>query len=237
MNVGGVIPAAYLDDLTSRAAVRMTFGETSFLGLAPISTSSAPHGHQAAWWSTYTGECSPEMRKTTNRPSDPVLRSLMRERHGRWADPTIQLIVADLVDDGRYDASARVEKVTIDLHTPTWVVPKLPQWSRGRFVLVGDAAHALPSASGQGVSQAFGDAAALSLFLAGAVKRASESKVLSNEGLAQVMTRYKCLRKLRVERILDEALQMQVNKKKMGWLEETIMICILWALIRFGGGK
>ena len=59
---------------------------------------------------------------------------------------------------------------------------------------------------------------------------------LSNEILAQVMKRDECWRRLRVERILDEALQMQAKKKEVGCLEETLMIFILWALVRFGGG-
>ncbi|TPR01049.1 Integral peroxisomal membrane peroxin family protein [Aspergillus niger] len=44
---------------------------------------------------------------------------------------------------------------------PTWTSPPLPTWEREGVVLVGDAAHALPSTSGQGASQALEDVEAL----------------------------------------------------------------------------
>ncbi|KAJ5795838.1 Monooxygenase FAD-binding [Penicillium psychrosexuale] len=48
---------------------------------------------------------------------------------------------------------------------PIWTLP-LPTWERDGVVLVGDAAHVLPSSSGQCSSQALEDVEAFVLFLA-----------------------------------------------------------------------
>lgn len=50
---------------------------------------------------------------------------------------------------------------------PFYVIPKLPSWSseHRRVLLVGDAAHALPPSSGQGISQAVEDVVMLALLL------------------------------------------------------------------------
>jgi len=50
---------------------------------------------------------------------------------------------------------------------PFYVIPKLPSWSSDarRVLLVGDAAHALPPSSGQGISQAVEDVVMLALLL------------------------------------------------------------------------
>lgn len=52
------------------------------------------------------------------------------------------------------------------LRTPTFDVPHLARWSRGRALLIGDAAHAMSSAGGQGVSMALEDAVVLARALA-----------------------------------------------------------------------
>ena len=235
MNIGGFFPLSYMEFEKARAPVRMTFGSGGFVGLTPVSTSSAPSIKTAVWWSTYTDDPSEEMRKTTNNPSDPALPALMEDRHRNWVDPTIQRILADVTGTS---SQLGAERATLDLHTPTWILPKLPRWSRGRIVLVGDAAHTLPSSSGQGVSQAFEDAAALALLLCAALSKSSNIDESLDENVVKtVCSAYEQLRKPRVERMLDEALRMQSRKKKLGWWEETLMFAILWILVRVGGGS
>jgi 2-polyprenyl-6-methoxyphenol hydroxylase-like FAD-dependent oxidoreductase len=52
---------------------------------------------------------------------------------------------------------------------PFYVIPNLPSWisadGKGRFTLVGDAAHAIPPSAGQGLNQCFEDVYTLSLVL------------------------------------------------------------------------
>jgi len=61
----------------------------------------------------------------------------------------------------------RVIAATTDFFAwPTFRLPELPAWHRGRVVLVGDAAHALPPNGGQGVSQALEDVVCLARVVA-----------------------------------------------------------------------
>jgi len=54
----------------------------------------------------------------------------------------------------------------IDTVYPIFYMPDLPTWGRDGCVLVGDAAHAMTPATGQGGSQAFEDGLTLGLLLA-----------------------------------------------------------------------
>jgi len=54
----------------------------------------------------------------------------------------------------------------IDTVYPIFYMPDLPSWGRDGCVLVGDAAHAMTPATGQGGSQAFEDGLTLGLLLA-----------------------------------------------------------------------
>ncbi|HVW40604.1 MAG TPA: NAD(P)/FAD-dependent oxidoreductase [Amycolatopsis sp.] len=69
-------------------------------------------------------------------------------------------------------------------------LPTIPQWSRGRIVLVGDAAHATSPSSGQGVSQAVESAVQLARCL---------RDVPSS---ADAFAAYEDLRRARVERVI-----------------------------------
>ncbi|MFI9009037.1 FAD-dependent oxidoreductase [Actinosynnema sp. NPDC053489] len=71
-------------------------------------------------------------------------------------------------------------------------VPGVPRWSRGRLVLVGDAAHATSPSSGQGASLAFESAVQLARCL----------RDLPHE---EAFRAYESLRRDRVERIIAQA--------------------------------
>jgi salicylate hydroxylase len=63
------------------------------------------------------------------------------------------------------------EMLTTVPQSPRWglfTLPPLPRWSRGRVVLLGDAAHAMLPHQGQGANQAIEDAAVLAAELDGA---------------------------------------------------------------------
>ena len=234
MNVGGSLPLSCLaPDRSLQCSVTMTFGSTGFFGLTPVSAT------EAGWWATYTDTSNERLRKTTSTPNDPGLARMMKERYGGFKNAVVQKVLDDLSTDGGTDGHGRLEKATLDLHTPTWVLSKLPRWSKGRVVLVGGAAHALPSTSGQGPSQAFEDTAALSLLLKAACSRDSDDggQSLSDEAVETTLDRFEQLRKPRVEAILDDALRMQGHKRDLRWWEEMLMYAVLWIVIRVSGGK
>jgi 2-polyprenyl-6-methoxyphenol hydroxylase-like FAD-dependent oxidoreductase len=75
----------------------------------------------------------------------------LRRFHGGWHDPIPQLIDA-------------LEEIVV---TATLDVATLPTWSRGRTLLIGDAAHATSPHAGQGASIALEDACRLVSALCG----------------------------------------------------------------------
>jgi 2-polyprenyl-6-methoxyphenol hydroxylase-like FAD-dependent oxidoreductase len=73
---------------------------------------------------------------------------------------------AEVFGDIAVSATSDIPRVNINIW-PFYVIPKLDSWSsdEGRVLLVGDAAHALPPSSGQGISQAVEDVVMLALLL------------------------------------------------------------------------
>ncbi|KAF5573934.1 isoflavone reductase family [Fusarium pseudoanthophilum] len=90
--------------------------------------------------------------------SDPAsLAALLRKDYDEWHD-TAQHAIDELCK--------RPESI---LCWPFYAMPKLPSWSSssGNVITIGDAAHAKPASSGQGVYQALEDAFSLAKVLSG----------------------------------------------------------------------
>lgn len=208
----------------------MTFvsGGNGFFGYFPATSSlSSPYrgsvshisepSDQLGWWSTYAMEkCPTDLR---NVDGEEIIKDL-RTRHKYWGDPVIQRIIND-------------EALTIKHIYPTWTAPEIPVWELNGVVLVGDAAHALPSTSGQGSSQALEDTEAFSLFLAHELRNAYRSPLASQDmtervAITTAAKRYVELRKPHVKRILEHAKKMQDNKRNKSLLEEYLMYFFMW---------
>ena len=222
----------------------MTFGSTGFFAYTPYSsTSDGGPGSRGMWWSTYTADPAEVDRKTTISPEDPTLLQSLHERHGSWADPCIQRILSDLTPDTPQHPRAPGEHATLTLATPTWIVPKLPRWHRGRAILIGDAAHALPSTSGQGVSQAFEDSIAIAIMVEKIVKADGEPTLESKpspaplEAIERAASELESRRKPRVEKILDAALKTQNSKRNMGAIQTQMMYGMMWVFLRTMSGS
>jgi 2-polyprenyl-6-methoxyphenol hydroxylase-like FAD-dependent oxidoreductase len=78
-------------------------------------------------------------------------------------------------------------------------MPRVPAWSRGRMVLVGDSAHAPSSSSGQGASLAIESAIDL-------------ARCLRDLPHGQAFNAYEALRRPRVERVIKETTRKNSNK-------------------------
>ena len=195
----------------------MTLGSQGFFGYGAVSsrkssTSSqalSEPGPEAVWWSTYSIETLPDTR---NFDKD-VIRRQLQARHSTWTDPVIRGIVADAQIDSIY---------------PTWTTPNLPCWGRHRVVLVGDAAHALQSSSGQGTSQALEDAQAFCMLLSHYLDQTPTPR----EAIDSATTAYHTLREPRVRRIADRAKYQGDMKRKKSLVAEWITYLFIWLIGR-----
>ncbi|WP_433337669.1 FAD-dependent monooxygenase [Spirillospora sp. CA-294931] len=98
-------------------------------------------------------------------------------------------------------------------------MPKVPTWHRGRMVLVGDAAHAPSSSSGQGASMAIESAVQLARCLRDAAD------------VDAAFAAYQGLRRERVERVIDRGAKTN-NSKTLGAVARTMMRLMMPLMLR-----
>lgn len=225
MGIGGFLPSSEVKDWVEKGSMNFVFGGNGFFGyFYSESSASDPNrdspydasepGDTISWWSTYAVDECPDHRSIDR---DDVAKQL-RERHGQWKDPVVQRVIHSVRVDNMY---------------PTWTSPQLPTWERDGVVLVGDAAHALPSTSGQGSSQALEDVEAFTLFLSYYLRQAyndqqSTMMAAEKEAIRTAAKRYVDLRQPRVQGILDRAQKVQNSKRDMGVIAEYFMYCMMW---------
>jgi len=90
---------------------------------------------------------------------------------------------------------------------PTYIIPKQPAWHKGSVALVGDAAHAISSSSGQGASMALEDA----LILAKCLRDIPE--------IEPALETYERLRRERAEKMLELGLRGDAGKHVSGSMQ------------------
>ena len=113
-------------------------------------------GDQWGWWCHILFADDAERAQIMSMSVADLGRRI-QERYSGWAAPTGELI-------GRSQLWVR---------TPIYDVPTLPSWRRERVVLIGDAAHAMSPAGGQGASLALEDAMLLGSWWRSAPGRSS----------------------------------------------------------------
>ena len=129
------------------------------------------------WWCHVHGPTGEARRAMLTMPTE-ELGAQMLARYAGWADPVEPLIRA----------------TEAWLRTPIFDVPSLPTWHRGRAVVIGDAAHAMSPAGGQGASMALEDAQLLATLVAD-----------RSRPLAQALARFESLRRRPAEAIVAQA--------------------------------
>jgi FAD-dependent urate hydroxylase len=120
---------------------------------------------------------------------------------GRGADRWLTELTATFRDDRTPAAEIieRTDPADLLITGPVESMPKVATWSRGRMVLIGDAAHAASSSSGQGASLAVESAVQL-------------ARCLRDLRYQQAFVRCEELRRERVERIIATAARTNSNK-------------------------
>ncbi len=227
--VGGFVPYELVKDHIELGTMSFLLGGNGFFGyFIAESASKAPHrdspyhisapGDSVAWWSTYAVAECPDA-KSLDRVA---VTKQLKERHKGWKDPVVQRILENIEVKNMY---------------PTWIVPQLPTWERHGVVLVGDAAHALPSTSGQGCSQALEDVESFSMFLSHALKKTYEQGNAEAGDIKEAITyaakQYQALRQPRVAELLKAAQKIQDSKRDKGVMVEYIMYAFMWILGKY----
>jgi 2-polyprenyl-6-methoxyphenol hydroxylase-like FAD-dependent oxidoreductase len=224
--VGGFIPLSFLSqalqDSFHTEGVTMAWGSLGFFGYS-MCTSLMCKDPFIQWWSIYESLVPPP------RDEDPsVVREQLLERHGSWKSPYDSpdaAIYRSLINLGCHSD----QPIAPLLILPRYIAPRIPHWTSlngsGRIILLGDAAHAMPPDSGQGVSCAVEDAVAIGLLL----KHYRIARGLDvHETLKQTATAYEAIRMKRVWHILDIAKRSGDTKKEKRWWQEKIRDYSIW---------
>lgn len=178
---GLVGTGGYTRDLTvdtEPGAYEMIFGKRAFLGYV-----SAPDGE--VWWFA-----------NVPRSEEPARGEAESESTQTWRD-RLRTLYADDAGPGRdlVDATESILPMS-----PMHTLARLPNWHRGRMVVIGDAAHAPSPSSGQGASLSIEDAIVL-------------AKSLRDEPDASTaLGRFESTRRPRVEKIIKQAARVNSNK-------------------------
>lgn len=209
LSVGGFVKSSHLSDIQQDKSIVFTFGANGFFGYSPSSN------EETMWWSACEGKDIPKSTKIA--PED--MREQLKTRHGSWKDPNIQ----GFIDDS-----------DVGPIRPTWTTPLLPHWGTGGLLLVGDAAHALQPASGQGSSQAMEDGMALALLLKrflGQCQETGGNDELSVADACNLASKaYFEIRGPRIAKIVRWTQIMANQEKHLSLAQEMTVCCFIWLL-------
>ncbi|MFA6116734.1 MAG: NAD(P)/FAD-dependent oxidoreductase [Sphingomonas sp.] len=194
VGTGGVVDA---DVPSTGGLMRMTFGNSAFFGY--IKEGSGP----VYWFNSYFAD-----HPGSGRQADPEkFAAFIRSLHAGDPDPNARI----LRHVGRLERSY-----------PVFDMPNLPRWSKGRVVLIGDAAHAVGPHAGQGASMAIEDA----IVLAACLHDEAE--------LGQAFHRFEDLRRGRVERVVRITARNRSQKGPASWFGQRVRDLILPVFVRIG---
>ncbi|HEU5427138.1 MAG TPA: FAD-dependent monooxygenase [Actinocrinis sp.] len=174
-------------------AMYFAFGKHGFLGYWPV-----PDGG-TAWFSNLPHDRLLTAAETRATPAAEWMR-ILREKHAH------DVPGRDLLNGTQADDLLIIGGMEI--------LPSVPNWYRGRLVLVGDSAHAPSPSSGQGASMAAESAVQLARCL----------RDLPDVGSA--FAAFERLRRERVEKVIAQAARTN-NQKAMGPVATTLMSLLM----------
>ncbi|MEV0235975.1 FAD-dependent monooxygenase [Nonomuraea sp. NPDC050786] len=205
MDLRGMLPrpAGLATDLIAGQLVDRRSG--AMFGLFPV-------GEERLYWFTDSAlpetphKTPPETPSETQHGALPGAQEARRQMLSLMADwhPLVtELIEATPAADIYVDAITRL-------------AAPLPSYAAGRIALLGDAAHAMPPDLGQGASQAFEDAAALTRHLSGA----------EPADVAERLLRYDAERRPRANRLMRAASRQSRLTSQTGaaaWVRDALL--------------
>ncbi|KAL7811100.1 hypothetical protein V8C26DRAFT_437605 [Trichoderma gracile] len=98
---------------------------------------------------------------------------------------------------------------------PFYLVPKLDTWTKGRVVILGDAAHAIPPTAGQGVNQAFEDVYTFAGVVAAKEREQCQSFEDDRDAvrMGRALKKWQLGRQARVDKVLE--LNDKLNNRRL----------------------
>ena len=207
VGVGGFSgsPAVQPDEEEDLHQLNFTVGSRLQFGYATVSAAK-PHW---GWW-THLPQEAELSRQDLQTISDDAMRARVLEAFRGWHAPI----------------EAFVSTTSQIMRTAIYDVPSLPAWHVGRVMLLGDAAHAMSPAGGQGASLALEDAL---LVARGLVQRST--------AVSDVFTEVESLLRVRAERIVRQAAQNDLRQlKRLGavgqWIRDRMFPLFLPVIAR-----
>ncbi|WP_055047698.1 FAD-dependent monooxygenase [Devosia sp. A16] len=192
---GGIVDVADVPPTDGR--MLMTFGQRAFFGYIK------DPGGPVYWFNTFPAD--EKQAQLIDRKAAPGYFEALHR-----SDPAVnRRIIAG--------AAPQVSRIY-----PDYDVPSLPYWSKGRVVLIGDAAHAVTPHSGQGASMALEDALVLAACL--------EAEA-TPEG---AFSRFEGLRRDQVEAAVRLGRQGGTPKKAQSWLARRMRDLVLPLFVPLG---
>lgn len=195
---GGFVPRSLIEGTGIGQRIEATFGKSGFFGYGFCSPDPQ---NGAMWWST---QPSQGLDAAAYRAMDQeAIRRHLLDFHAGWHEPIPSILRA-------------AENIVV---TDTLDVATLPVWSRGRTLLIGDAAHATSPHAGQGASLALEDAMRLGC--------------LMREGweLGQTFQAFEQERRARVERIVAIARRNGNSKREFSatgaWIRDRMLTMLI----------
>ena len=198
ISFGGFIPRSLIEGGAMGQGIEATFGQSGFFGYGFCS----PDPHCGAmWWST---QPSRGLDAAAHRSMDQeTIRRHLLDFHAGWRDPIPRILHA-------------AEGILV---TDTLDVATLPVWSRGRTLLIGDAAHATSPHAGQGASLALEDAMRLCRLM------------LERRDLGETFRAFEEERRTRVERIVAIARRNGNSKREFSatgaWIRDRMFSALI----------
>jgi FAD-dependent urate hydroxylase len=157
----------------------MIFGKRAFFGYQVNDDGSG------GWFVNLPQRTPTSRAQAREVPAEEWLR-VMREAFAEDRTPALDLV-------------KRTDPMDLLIVGPMEDIPTVPTWSKGRTVLIGDAAHTTSSSSGQGASLAIESAIQL-------------ARCLRDLPFEEAFTAYEGLRRARVERIIAMAARTNSDK-------------------------
>jgi 2-polyprenyl-6-methoxyphenol hydroxylase-like FAD-dependent oxidoreductase len=197
----GLIGTGGLTDVdvpSTNGVMRMTFGSAdAFFGYIKVPN------HPVYWFNSYAAEQAGD---------------------GKVQDPTgyAKEILGLHADDPAPNSTILAAVNKIERNYPVFDMPPLPKWSKGRVVLVGDAAHAVGPHAGQGASMGIEDALVLAACLS------------ADRSHSRAFERYEQLRRGRIDKVVKLTARNSSQKRSNSRFAVFIRDLILPFLIPLG---